>query len=104
MMAIAPEARATDDYGAIGQRSDFESLSELSKISSDKNFGRYRHNATIVDALFVENPVFAHALHNYQANYVIAEKTIRSLTPSVMIQGVCKLCGEESTRKAVRLS
>ena len=82
MMAIAPEARATDDYGAIGQRSDFESLSELSKISSDKNFGRYRHNATIVDALFVENPVFAHALHNYQANYVIAEKTIRSLTPS----------------------
>ena len=82
MMAIAPEVRATDDYNFIGQRSDFDSLGELSKVSSDKNFGRYRHNATIVDMLFVENPVFAHALNTYQADCVIAGKTIRSLSPS----------------------
>ncbi|MEN8446144.1 MAG: hypothetical protein ABG776_14150 [Cyanobacteria bacterium J06555_13] len=82
MMAITPDARATDDYDFIGQRSDFESLSELSQVSADKNFGRYRHNSTIVDALFVENPVFAHALKQYQADCVIAGKTIRSLSPS----------------------
>lgn len=82
MMAIAPKARATDDYDFIGQRSDFENLSELTKVSADKNFGRYRHNATIVDTLFVENPVFAHALNHYQADCVIAQKTIRSLSPS----------------------
>lgn len=82
MMALAHDARATDDYDFIGRQSDFESLSELSKVSSDKNFGRYRHNATIVDALFVENPVFAHALEHYQADCVIADKTIRSLSPS----------------------
>ncbi len=82
MMAIAPDARATDDYDFIGQRSDFESISELSKVSSDQNFGRYRHNETIVDALFIENPVFAHALKNYQADCTIAGRTIRSLSPS----------------------
>lgn len=82
MMAIAPDARATDDYDFIGQRSDFESIRELAKVSSDQNFGRYRHNATIVDTLFVENPVFAHALDTYQADCTIAGKTIRSLSPS----------------------
>ncbi|NJM99764.1 MAG: hypothetical protein HC800_23835 [Phormidesmis sp. RL_2_1] len=82
MMAIAPNARATDDYDFIGQRSDFESISELSKVSSDQNFGRYRHNTTIVDTLFVENPVFAHALDAYQADCTIAGKTVRSLSPS----------------------
>lgn len=84
MMAIAPGVRATDDYGFIGQKDDFENINELTKVSSDQNFGRYRHNATVVDTLFVENPVFAHALSNYQANCVIAEKTIRSLSPSGM--------------------
>ncbi len=82
MMALAPNARATDDYDFIGRQSDFESVSELLKVSSDKNFGRYRHNATIVDTLFVENPVFAHAWKNYQADCVIADKKIRSLNPS----------------------
>ncbi|MEM8505019.1 MAG: hypothetical protein AAF716_17925 [Cyanobacteria bacterium P01_D01_bin.1] len=82
MMVIAPDARPTDDYDFIAQRSDFESISELAKISSDKNFGRYRHNATIVDTLFTENPVFAYALENYSANCLIADKTIRSLSPS----------------------
>ncbi len=82
MMAIAPNARATDDYDFIGQRSDFENLSELSKVSSDQNFGRYRHNQTIVDTLFVENPVFAYALKTYQADCTIAGRTIRSLSPS----------------------
>ena len=82
MMALAPDTRATDDYDFIGRQDDFESVSELSKVSSDKNFGRYRHNATTVDTLFVENPVFAHALKNYQADCVIANKKIRSLSPS----------------------
>lgn len=82
MMAISSDARATDDYDFIGQRSDFESLEELSKISSDKNFGRYRHNATIVDTLFVENPVFAYAINNYKTDCVIAGKSVRSLSPS----------------------
>ncbi len=82
MMALAPNARATDDCDFIGRQSDFESVSELSKVSSDKNFGRYRHNATIVDTLFVENPVFAYALKHYQADCVIADKKIRSLSPS----------------------
>ena len=59
MMAIAANARATDDYNFIGQRDDFECIEELSKISSDKNFGRYRHNDTIVDTLFTENTVGA---------------------------------------------
>ncbi|MEO0888303.1 MAG: hypothetical protein AAFY54_20555 [Cyanobacteria bacterium J06648_10] len=82
MMEITPNARATDDYDFIGQRSDFENISELSKISSDKNFGRYRHNTTIVDTLFTENPVFAYAIDNYQANCTINGKTISSLSPS----------------------
>ncbi len=82
MMALAPNVRATDDYDFIGRQSDFESISELSKVSSDKNFGRYRHNATIVDALFVENPVFAYALKTYQADCAIANTTVRSLSPS----------------------
>ncbi|MGB7084008.1 MAG: hypothetical protein WBD47_00530 [Phormidesmis sp.] len=82
MMAIASDARATDDYDFIGRRSDFESIRELSEVSSDKNFGRYRHNETIVDTLFVENPVFAHALKNYPSDCQIAGKTIQSLSPS----------------------
>ena len=36
----------------------------------------------MVDTRFIENPVFAHALNNYQANCVIAGKTIRSLSSS----------------------
>ena len=84
MMAIAPGTRATDDYDFIGQKSDFENISELTKVSADQNFGRYRHNTTVVDTLFIENPVFAHALSNYQADCVIAKKTIRSLSPSGM--------------------
>ena len=82
MMALSPDFRATDDYDFIGQKSDFENIDELSKVSSDKNFGRYRHNSTTVDTLFTENPVFAHALKNYQADCTIAGKTVRSLSPS----------------------
>ena len=82
MMAIAPGSRATDDYDFIGQRRDFENIDELAQVSADQNFGRYRHNKTIVDTLFIENPVFAYALKNYQANCAIAGKTIRSLSPS----------------------
>jgi len=82
MMAIAPEAHPTDDYDFIGCRSDFEKISELSPVSADKNFGRYRHNETIVDTLFVENPVFAYAIQQFQTDCLIGGKKVRSLSPS----------------------
>ena len=80
MMVLASGTRATDDYNFIGQKNNFENISELTKVSADQNFGRYRHNTTVVDTLFIENPVFAYALKNYQADCVIAviaKKTIR---------------------------
>lgn len=80
LMVAADESRPTDDLDFIVAPGQLEKLEQVSLVSSDANFGRYRWQNITIDALYTDNKIFSYALKNYRCTYDFGEFYISSLS------------------------
>lgn len=80
--------RPTGHFDFIIAKSDIDKVSELTKESSDRNFGRYSYQGTRIDALYRDNPIFDYVMRPCLDSAVIEEKEIVRATP----EGIILLC------------
>jgi len=66
-------------------KDDIETVKELQKESSDRNFGRYLYQGTRIDALYRDNPIFDYVMTNCLDSAVIEGREITRATPEGII-------------------
>ena len=77
--------RTTAYYDYIIAKDDIETVEELQKESSDRNFGRYLYQGTRIDALYRDNPIFDYVMTNCLDSAVIEGRKITRATPESII-------------------
>ena len=60
-MVAADDSRPTEDLSFIVAPGQLKALEQVSLVSSDANFGRYRWQCITIDALYTDNAIFSHA-------------------------------------------